>query len=104
VVVTGTAQLPNFSSTNAQGGIKKETFTLLAGPTLTSAQFVRATAMASPATFRPTGQSVLVSVAQADADFDDDSGKTQIRIEAEILGDITLVAVAFQAMILAALP
>ena len=104
IIVAGTARLP-FTSSVAQGGgtLRSETFTALVGPTLTSAQFIQAIAMAAPAHMRQMSAGVLVHIAQADADFDDDSGRTQLTINGEILGDIQIGAAAFQVTILAAI-
>lgn len=100
-IITGVAVI-DFATSG--GAPKKETFTLQVGPDLTKTQFLRATALAAPAEIRPWGSPdwrfVLSSV---DADWDDDSGKTELRIEVEIMGNITLRQVSFQATILAAL-
>jgi hypothetical protein len=59
--------------------------------------------MAAPANWRPNSASTLVSIPLVDADFDDDNGQVEVRFETEILGDISVGAVAFPVTILAAI-
>ena len=89
----------------------KETFTLLVGPELTKAQFVRAVATATPngMEFYLPAQAdgwEAWSVNETDADFDDETGRTQLRIEAQVTvfgRRATMTSVSYQATILAAL-
>jgi hypothetical protein len=98
----------------AAGGTEaeaKETFTLHVGPPLTSAEFVRGIAAASPISVEQkllgfgSAFSARWWVADADADFDDEAGKTQLRIEAGVHSTggfyVALHQLAFQATILA---
>jgi hypothetical protein len=91
-------------------GEQKETFTLHVGPELTSAQFVKALVVASPAQMQfsqfsdPPNSNVGWAVGFADADFDDDAGKTQMRFELTLSAQgasAHLGQVAFQATVLA---
>jgi hypothetical protein len=85
--------------------------TRIVGPVLTTAQFVRAVATASPAAikwFAGGDQNTFVAwrVINVDADFDDETGRTKLSIEAEIelsFSRATLETIAFQATILAAI-
>lgn len=91
---------------------EQETFTTLIGPTLTSAQFVKALATAAPSAVivypggSEPGSFARWQVTNADADFDDESGRTELRIDAEVRvrgTGVELPGIAFQATILAAL-
>jgi hypothetical protein len=100
-ILTGTAQLGTFAPT--PGGQLRETFTLLVGPSLTRTQFVRAIASAIPTDLATQGPSAARwAIPLVDADFDDDSGRTELRIEAELRGDSVMQAISFQVTILAA--
>jgi len=69
---------------------KKEIFTVLVGPVLTSKQFVSANATVSVAkTFMSnvaagSGVNGGWRILGADADWDDESGQVELRIEAEV--------------------
>ena len=91
----------------------KETFSVLIGPKLTNRQFVRAIATASMV--KPqignikTGGFAAWNVLDADADWDDESGQVELRIEAQVdcMGanqNVTINGFAFHVTILAALP
>jgi hypothetical protein len=94
--------------------LRKEIFSVLVGPVFTRKQFVNATATASIVN---TSLEVNVSpfaanwqITDADADWDDESGQVELRIEAtvEISGGqnnkIAISGFAFHVTILAALP
>jgi hypothetical protein len=94
--------------------LRKEIFSVLVGPVFTRKQFVNATATASIVN---TSLQVNVlpfavnwQITDADADWDDESGQVELRIEAtvEISGghnnEITLYGFAFHVTILAAIP
>jgi len=80
-LVAGTASVSLSAGAQVnQSAQQKETFTLHVGPELSSAQFVRALVVASPAQMQfsqfsdPPNSSVQWAVGFADADFDDDEG------------------------------
>lgn len=88
----------------------KETFVLHVGPALTSQQFVKAMVVASPARMSygqfgdPPNSSVQWGVGFADADFDDEAGKTQARWEMTLNvggASASIDQIAFQVTILA---
>jgi hypothetical protein len=94
--------------------LRKEIFSVLVGPVFTRKQFVNATATASIVN---TSLEVTVSpfavnwqITDADADWDDESGQVELRIEAtvEISGGqnnkIAIYGFAFHVTILAAVP
>jgi hypothetical protein len=89
----------------------EETFTVHVGPELTSSQFVTALATASPAAFQyymgdPPQSYGVWSVQNADADYDDEEGKTQLSIEARVEAfgtQLQIQSLAFEATILAAM-
>ena len=100
------SQGPNFSTA-------KETFSMLIGPKLANRQFVPAIATASIA--KPqignikTGGFAAWNIVDADADWDDESGQVELRIEAQVdcMGanqNVTINGFAFHVTILAALP
>ena len=63
---------------------QKETFTVLVGPVFTRKQFAQANATAS---FTKTGFNASTAAWQilgVDADWDDESGQVEVRIEAEV--------------------
>jgi hypothetical protein len=63
---------------------QKETFTVLAGPVFTRKQFAQANGTAS---FTKTGFNTSAAAWQilgVDADWDDESGQVEVRIEAEV--------------------
>jgi hypothetical protein len=89
---------------------QKETFTLHVGPELTSQQFVKALVVASPAQTSlgqwgdPPNSNVGWRIGFADADFDDDAGRTEARFELELTvsgASASISEVAFQVTILA---
>jgi hypothetical protein len=110
-VVAGTASVGMGASAGVnQSAQQKETFVLHVGPELTSQQFVKAMVVASPAQMHfgqwgdPPTSSVQWGVGFADADFDDDAGKTQARFEMSLTvqgASASITQVAFQATILA---
>ena len=98
------------SSSIASG---KETFSVLLGPKLTNRQFVRAIATASIVKSQigniKTGGFAAWNIVDADADWDDESGQVELRIEAQVdcMGanqNVTINGFAFHVTILAALP
>jgi hypothetical protein len=100
-------------SQGANIAVAKETFTLLVGPKLTNRQFVRAIGSASIvktqiANIAPGGFATW-NVVDTDADWDDESGQVELRIEAQVscLGSNQSASIngfAFHVTILAALP
>jgi hypothetical protein len=86
----------------------KQTFSVLLGPKLTNRQFLRAIATASFARTETSGHT-MCNIWEVDADWDDESGYVELRIEAEVgafssSGRATMFAIAFHVTILAALP
>ena len=91
----------------------KETFSVLLGPKLTNRQFVRAIATASIvktqiANIAPKGFATW-NIVDIDADWDDESGQVELRIEAQVNcsgsnQSASINAFAFHVTILAALP
>jgi hypothetical protein len=86
----------------------KQTFSVLLGPKLTNRQFLRATATASFARTETSGHT-MCNIWDVDADWDDESGQVELRIEAEVgafssSGRARIYALAFHVTILAALP
>ena len=93
--------------------VAKETFTALIGPKLANRQFVRAIATASIVKSQigniKTGGFAAWNIVDADADWDDESGQVELRIEAQVdcMGanqNVTINGFAFHITILAALP
>jgi hypothetical protein len=91
----------------------KETFSALIGPKLANRQFVRAIATASIVKTQigniAQGGLANWNIVDVDADWDDESGQVELRIEAEVrcLGSNQSASIngfAFHATILAALP
>ena len=91
----------------------KETFSVMLGPKLTNRQFVRAIATASIVKSQigniKTGGFAAWNIVDADADWDDESGQVELRIEAQVdcMGanqNVTINGFAFHVTILAALP
>jgi hypothetical protein len=91
----------------------KETFSVLIGPKLANRQFVRAIGTASIvktqiANVAPGGLAAW-NIVDVDADWDDESGQVELRIEAQVncSGSNQLASInafAFHVTILAALP
>src|SRR5215475_10751950 len=86
----------------------KLTFSVLLGPKLTHREFVRAIATASFARTETSGHT-MCNIWDVDADWDDESGYVELRIEAEVgafsaSGHANMYAIAFHVTILAALP
>jgi len=86
----------------------KQTFSVLLGPKLTNRQFLRAIATASFARTETSGHT-MCNIWDVDADWDDESGHVELRIEAEVgafssSGHASMFAIAFHVTILAALP
>jgi len=70
---------------------KKEIFTVLVGPKFSSRQFIKANATASLAKIYSRGAGVegnpftdYLGIIDADADWDDESGQVELRIEAQV--------------------
>jgi hypothetical protein len=91
----------------------KETFSALIGPKLGNRQFVRAIATASIVKTQigniAPGGFATWNIVDVDADWDDESGQVELRIEAQVscLGSNQSASIngfAFHATILAALP
>lgn len=116
IIVTGLAnvnlEIPLAAPSGGIEGDAKETFTLHVGPSLTSGEFVRGIATASPTSIELKQMPAYGGapggkwwIADADADFDDEAGMTELRIEAGVhsLGFQWLAVhqLAFQVTILA---
>ena len=91
----------------------KETFSVLIGPKLANRQFVRAIATASIVKTQianiAAGGFATWNIVDVDADWDDESGQVELRVEAEVrcLGSnqsASINGLAFHVTILAALP
>ena len=87
--------------------LNKLTFSVLLGPKLTHREFVRAIATASFARTETSGHT-MCNIWDVDADWDDESGQVELRIEAEVgafssSGRARIYALAFHVTILAAL-
>jgi hypothetical protein len=85
----------------------KQTFSVMLGPKLTNRQFLRAIATASFARAETSGHT-MCNLWDVDADWDDESGQVELRIEAEVgafssSGRASMNAIAFHVTILAAL-
>jgi hypothetical protein len=90
---------------------QKEIFTVLVGPVFTRRQFLQANAMASltKTSFNASGTSTSPSAATwqilgVDADWDDESGQVELRIEAQVNSAKAVVMIngfAFHVTILA---
>jgi len=81
--ITGVANA--FVSVNA-GQQKTETWTFLVGPTFTRGQFYRAIAIASVANqivnvLPPAPGTFQVGINSVEADWDDESGRVEVRVE-----------------------
>ena len=108
-VVTGIAPA-NLSVSNAT---RTETFTFLIGPTLTRRQFIRAIATASlnriGLSTSGGGPGVVInsnwSINFVDADWDDESGQVEVRVEVSVTSapvtSAIVAGIGFQATILA---
>ena len=99
---TGNIRADSLSRTN------KQTFSVLLGPKLTNRQFLRAIATASFARTETFGHT-MCNIWDVDADWDDESGQVELRIEAEVgafssSGHASMNAIAFHVTILAAIP
>lgn len=93
--------------------VAKETFSVLIGPKLANRQFVRAIATASIVKTQigniAQGGFATWNIVDVDADWDDESGQVELRIEAQVscLGSNQSASIngfAFHVTILAALP
>ena len=101
------SQGPNFA-------VAKETFSALVGPRLTNRQFVRAIATASIIKTQiihtaPGGFAATWNIIDVDADWDDESGRVELRIEAQVScsgsnPSASIDGFGFDVTILAALP
>ena len=100
-------------SQGASLDVAKETFSVLVGPKLTNRQCVRAIATASIMKSQianiAAGGFATWSIVDVDADWDDESGQVEVRIEANVscLGSNQSASIngfAFHVTILAALP
>jgi hypothetical protein len=111
-IVSGIGSVSLYANAAAgSSATAQETFTTLVGPTLTSAQFVEALATAAPSAVQvwsgdPPNSNVMWRVTDVDADFDDESARTRLRIEAriDVSGvQVQMQSISFQATIVAAL-
>ena len=93
--------------------VAKETFSVLVGPKLANRQFVRAVETASIVKTQianiALGGLATWNIVDVDADWDDESGQVELRIEAQVrcVGSNQLASIngfAFHVTILAALP
>jgi hypothetical protein len=99
-----------FSQTASQTQ-QNETFKVLVGPVLTRQQFFRAIGTASMAKTSFVQQAPASnfgwSITGIDADFDDESGQVELRVEVSVIASgvnnrATIVGLAFQVTILGA--
>jgi hypothetical protein len=112
-LVSGAAKIA-LQTTGAGDFETKQSYTVLAGPTLSSAEFVKALATASPAEISmgmgdPPFLAATWGVDFVDADFDDESGRTQLRIDVTLYPRgagtyLGMQRIAFQVTILATAP
>jgi hypothetical protein len=100
-------------SSGANFATAKETFSVLLGPKLTNRQFVRAIGTASIVKNQvaniATGGFATWIIVDVDADWDDESGQVELRIEAQVScsgsnQSASINGFAFHVTILAALP
>jgi len=100
-------------SQGANFATAKETFTVLLGPKLANRQFVRAIATASIVKTQignlAQGGLANWNIIDVDADWDDESGQVELRIEAQVScagsnQNASINGFAFHVTILAALP
>ena len=110
---TVTAQFDSGVSAFLQGnntGQQTQTFTVLLGPVLRRQQFIRAIGIASmtktQVNLQAVPNSVAMSIVGIDADWDDESGQVELRVETNVSvsGNNNSVAIngfAFQVTILA---
>ena len=67
------------------GQTQNQTWTFLVGPTFTRGQFYRAIATASvssqSATLQTTSGNFVLAVSSVEADWDDESGRVEVRVE-----------------------
>ncbi len=71
-------------SHGAAGVSQQETFTVLVGPVFTRKQFVQANATASFTKLVSNTSSADWQILGVDADWDDESGQVELRIEAQV--------------------
>ena len=85
-VIDGQFDMQLYTSSQGPGVSQKEIFSVLLGPVLTHKQFVSATATASLAKtnfdINATPATVSWQISNVDADWDDESGQVDLRIEA----------------------
>ncbi len=110
-----TAQFDGGVSAFSQGnntGQQTQTFTVLVGPALTRQQFVRAIGLASLAktnfSLQTAPGNVNWQVVAVDADWDDESGQVEVRIEVFVTvsgnnNSVNINGLSFQVTILAAM-
>jgi hypothetical protein len=101
-------------SQGTNSAVAKETFSILVGPKFTNRQFVRAIATASIVKNQivnpgAAGFGATWNIIDVDADWDDESGQVELRIEAQVIchgPDVSasINGFAFHVTILAALP
>ena len=105
------------SSYTHRGRSNKEIFTALIGPVLKNKQFVRAIATASltktvvdypgEAPAQPVATGAAWKILATDADWDDESGQVELRIEAQVTSkgagqEVAISGIGFHVTILAA--
>jgi len=107
IIIDGQFETGNIAA-DSINRINKLTFSALLGPRLTHREFVRAIATASFARTETSGHT-MCNIWDVDADWDDESGQVELRIEAEVgafssSGHASMNAIAFHVTILAAVP
>ena len=80
--------------------VSKETFAVLLGPALTRRQFVQGVATASLTGFTVNGNAAL-TVNSVDADWDDESGQVELRVEVMVQGPGSASKIGYQVTLLA---
>lgn len=82
----------------------RESFTFLVGPQFARQEVVRATCAAGISGFSLNGTTFVwgnASIISADADWDDESGKVQVKIDVEAYGPYGVKGLSYNVMILA---
>ena len=107
IIIDGLINTGNIAA-DSLGRTNKQTFSVLLGPKLTNRQFLRAIATASFARIDTFGHT-MCNIWDVDADWDDESGQVELKIEAEVgaftsSGHASMHALAFHVTILAAVP
>ena len=96
--------LANVQWSNWQAGQQRESFTFLVGPVFARQEVVRATCAAGSTGVIVNGNAFSqgnAGILNADADWDDESGKVQVKIDVEAWGPYGIKGFDYNVMILA---